>query len=76
MLQLFDPRARRFDPLATAASLGILLMLVQGPAFAAPDPTLETVVVTGSEASEAQKAERELARVPGKTAVIDNRKIE
>lgn len=76
MLQLFDPRARRFDPLATAASLGILLMLVQGPAFAAPDPTLETVVVTGAEASEAQKAERELARVPGKTAVIDNRKIE
>lgn len=69
-------RARRFDPLVTASSLGVLLMLVHGIAFAAADPTLATVVVSGADTSEAQKAERQLAKVPGKTVVVDNRKIE
>ena len=77
MRQLFEPRARRFESLATASSLGVLLMLIHGAAFAAQaDPTLATVVVTGAEATEAQKAEKQLSKVPGKTAVIDNRKIE
>ena len=77
MRQLFEPRARRFESLATASSLGVLLMSIHGAAFAAQaDPTLATVVVTGAEATEAQKAEAQLAKVPGKTAVIDNRKIE
>lgn len=79
----FNTRARRFDPLATASSLGVLLMLVHGPLFAAEgnaegsqDPRLATVTVTGAAASEAQKAEQQLAKVPGKTAVIDNHEIE
>jgi iron complex outermembrane receptor protein len=81
MLQKFDVRARRFDSLATASSLGVLLMLVHGTSLAADDtnaqdPRLATVTVTGAQASEAQKAERQLAKVPGKTAVIDNHEIE
>ncbi len=79
----FNTRARRFDPLATASSLGVLLMLVHGPLFAtegnaegSQDPRLATVTVTGAAASEAQKAEQQLAKVPGKTAVIDNHEIE
>lgn len=78
-----NTRARRFDPLATASSLGVLLMLVHGPSFAAEDnaggsqdPRLATVTVTSAAASEAQKAEQQLAKVPGKTAVIDNHEIE
>lgn len=82
--QKFDMRARRFDALAPASSLGVLLMLVHVACFAAQDPAepapqdqrLATVTVTGASASEAQKAERELAKVPGKTAVIDNHEIE
>ena len=52
MWNTLDKRA-----LATASSMGILLMLVQATAVAAEDkdPTLATVVVTGAEASEAQK---------------------
>nr|WP_240326987.1 TonB-dependent receptor [Pseudomonas parafulva] len=42
----------------------------------AQDPRLATVTVTGAQATEAQKAEKQLAKVPGKTAVIDNREIE
>lgn len=81
MLQKFEARARRTDSLATASSLGVLLMLVQGGAFAAQppsaqDPRLATVTVTGASASEAQKAERQLAKVPGKTVVVDNREVE
>ncbi|HXR01463.1 MAG TPA: Plug domain-containing protein, partial [Pseudomonas sp.] len=81
MLQKFETRARRTDSLATASSLGVLLMLVQGGAFAAQppsaqDPRLATVTVTGASASEAQKAERQLAKVPGKTVVVDNREVE
>lgn len=79
----FNTRARRFDPLATASSLGVLLMLVHGPLFAtegdaegSQDPRLATVTVTGAAASEAQKAEQQLAKVPGKTVVIDNHEIE
>ena len=64
--------------LATASSMGILLMVVQATAVAAEakDPTLATVVVTGAEASEAQKAQKELKKVAGNTAVVDNRDIE
>lgn len=58
-------------------------MLVHGPLFAtegdaegSQDPRLATVTVTGAAASEAQKAEQQLAKVPGKTAVIDNHEIE
>ncbi|MBD8708663.1 TonB-dependent receptor [Pseudomonas sp. CFBP 13711] len=58
-------------------------MLVHGPLFAtegdaegSQDPRLATVTVTGAAASEAQKAEQQLANVPGKTAVIDNHEIE
>ncbi len=81
MLQKFDVSALRFDSLATASSLGVLLMLVHGTSLAADEPKaqvprLSTVTVTGAQASEAQKAERQLAKVPGKTAVIDNHEIE
>lgn len=81
MLQKFDVSALRFDSLASASSLGVLLMLVHGTSLAADDPNaqaprLSTVTVTGAQASEAQKAERQLAKVPGKTAVIDNHEIE
>ncbi len=81
MLQKFDVSALRFSSLATASSLGVLLMLVHGTSLAADDPNaqaprLSTVTVTGAQASEAQKAERQLAKVPGKTAVIDNHEIE
>ena len=64
--------------LATASSMGILLMVVQATAVAAEakDPTLATVVVTGAEAGEAQKAQKELKKVAGNTAVVDNRDIE
>ncbi|MCU1727087.1 TonB-dependent receptor [Pseudomonas sp. 7P_10.2_Bac1] len=53
-------------------------MLVQATAVAdeAKDPTLATVVVTGAEASEAQKSQKELKKVAGNTAVVDNRDIE
>ncbi|WP_133770867.1 TonB-dependent receptor [Pseudomonas graminis] len=58
-------------------------MLVHGPLFAAEDnaggsqdPRLATVTVTSAAASGAQKAEQQLAKVPGKTAVIDNHEIE
>ena len=73
MWNTLDKRA-----LATASSMGILLMLVQATAVAAEDkdPTLATVVVTGAEASEAQKAQKELKKVAGNTAVVDNRDIE
>lgn len=82
--QRFDMRARRLDSLGTASSLGILLMLVHGASFAAQasteqstqDPKLATVTVTGTATSEAQKAEKQLAKVPGKTAVIDNHEVE
>ncbi|WP_133749415.1 TonB-dependent receptor [Pseudomonas sp. LP_7_YM] len=84
MRQRFDRRARRLDALATASSLGILLMLVHAASFAAQasteqsaqDPKLATVTVNGTAASEAQKAEKQLAKVPGKTAVIDNHEVE
>ncbi|WP_323369985.1 Plug domain-containing protein [Pseudomonas helleri] len=66
----------RLNPLATASSLGVLLMLVQGMSVAAQDPTLATVVVQGAGASEAQKAEKQLKKVAGNTAVVDNRVIE
>ena len=80
----FDTRARSLDSLATASSMCVLLMMVHGASFAAQDavaqntqdPKLATVTVTGAQVSEAQKAERELAKVPGKTAVIDNHDIE
>ena len=55
----------RLNPLATASSLGVLLMLVQGMSVAAQDPTLATVVVQGPGASEAQKAEKQLKKVAG-----------
>ena len=52
-------------------------MLFQGTVAAAPtDPTLATVVVNGAQASEVQKAQRELKKVAGQTAVVDNREIE
>jgi iron complex outermembrane receptor protein len=74
-------RARSVDSFSTASGLSVLLMLVHGASFAAsptdaPDPQLATVTVTGGQASEALKAERQLAKVPGKTAVIDNQAIE
>lgn len=71
-------RVIRRSPLATASSMGILLMLVQATALAAQDtdPTLSTVVVTGAGASEAQKSQKELKKVAGNTAVVDNREIE
>ncbi|WP_412462240.1 TonB-dependent receptor family protein [Pseudomonas sp. SC11] len=80
-LQRFNKNTRRLDPLATASSLGLLLMAVHGASLAAEpdtaqDPRLATVTVTGAQATEAQKAEKQLAKVPGKTAVIDNREIE
>lgn len=80
-VQPFDRQSRRRDALATASSLGLLLMAVQGAAMAADQgttqaPRLATVTVTGAEAREAQKAERQLAKVPGKTAVIDNKDVE
>ena len=73
-----ERRVLRRSALATASSMGILLMLVQATAVAAEDkdPTLATVVVTGAEASEAQKAQKELKKVAGNTAVVDNREIE
>lgn len=73
-----ERRARRRSALVTASSMGILLMLVQATAVAeeAKDPTLATVVVTGAEASEAQKSQKELKKVAGNTAVVDNRDIE
>ena len=73
-----ERRVLRRSALATASSMGILLMLVQATAVAAEDkdPTLATVVVTGAEASEAQKAQKELKKVAGNTAVVDNRDIE
>lgn len=82
--QWFDMCARRLDSLATVSSLGLLLMVVHGASFAAQEPTeqsaqdpkLATVTVTGTAASEAQKAERQLAKVPGSTAVIDNHEVE
>ena len=82
MWQKFDKRALRLDSLATASSLGILLMLVHGTSVAAQDPSenqnpvLSTVVVTGAAATEAQKAEKELKKIAGQTAVVDNRDIE
>ena len=80
MRKMFKKRAHRFDSLATASSLGVLMLLVQGSSFAATeetgDPTLATVVVNGTQSTEAQKAEKQLAKVPGKTAVVDNREIE
>lgn len=80
-LQRFDKKTRRLDPFATASGLSLLLMAVHGASLAAePDtaqaPRLATVTVTGAQATEAQKAEKKLAKVPGKTAVIDNREIE
>lgn len=71
-------RVTRPRALATASSMGILLMLVQATALAAQDtdPTLSTVVVTGAGASEAQKSQKELKKVAGNTAVVDNREIE
>lgn len=67
MRQLFEPRARRFESLATASSLGVLLMLIHGAAFAAQaDPTLATVVVTGAEATEAQRPRSNCPRCPAK----------
>lgn len=80
-LQRFDKNTRRLDPFATASGLSLLLMAVHGASLAAePDtaqaPRLATVTVTGAQATEAQKAEKKLAKVPGKTAVIDNREIE
>ncbi len=80
-LQRFNKNTRRLDPLATASSLGLLLIAVHGASLAAEpdtaqDPRLATVTVTGAQATEAQKAEKQLAKVPGKTAVIDNREIE
>ncbi|MCD5996376.1 TonB-dependent receptor [Pseudomonas sp. CDFA 602] len=57
-------------------------MLIQSSSMAAQDqptsanPTLATVVVTGAQASEAQKAEKALRNVAGQTAVVDNRDIE
>lgn len=56
-------------------------MAVHGASFAAEDdtsqdPRLATVTVTGAQATEAQKAQKQLAKVPGKTAVIDNREVE
>lgn len=73
-----ERRARRRSALVTTSSMGILLMLVQATAVAdeAKDPTLATVVVTGAEASEAQKSQKELKKVAGNTAVVDNRDIE
>lgn len=67
---------QRLHPLATASSLGALLMLVQGMSVAAQDPTLATVVVQGAGASEAQKAEKQLKKIAGNTAVVDNHVIE
>jgi iron complex outermembrane receptor protein len=67
MWQKFETRALRLDSPATASSLGILMMLAQSTSVAAQDPTvttpphqnptLATLVVTGAEATEAQKAE-------------------
>jgi len=82
MWQKFEARALGLDPYKTASSLGILMMLVQGTCAAAQaqptgqDPTLATVVVTGAQATEVQKAQRQLEKVAGQTAVVDNREIE
>lgn len=61
--QRFDMRARRLDSLASTEQ-------------STQDPKLATVTVTGTATSEAQKAEKQLAKVPGKTAVIDNHEVE
>ena len=37
MRKMFEKRARRFDSLATASSLGVLMLLVQGSSFAATE---------------------------------------
>ena len=77
MQHKFKARARRLDSLTAASSLGLFCLLFQGTAVAAPnDPTLATVVVNGAQATEVQKAERELKKVAGQTAVVDNREIE
>lgn len=77
MQHKFKARARRLDSLTAASSLGLVCLLFQGTAVAAPnDPTLATVVVNGAQATEVQKAERELKKVAGQTAVVDNREIE
>lgn len=81
-LHTVEKRTLRVDSLTTVSSLGVLLMLIQSSSMAAQDqptsatPTLATVVVTGAQASEAQKAEKALRNVAGQTAVVDNRDIE
>ena len=82
MWRKFEKRAQRLNTLATASSMGMLLMLVQGTAMAAQEtaanqgPTLDTVVVTGAQASGALKAEKALKKVAGNTAVVDNHEVE
>jgi len=77
MGQMSEQRALGLDGLTMACGLGVLMVLQASTVAAAgQDPTLATVVVSGATATEAQKAERELAKVAGQTAVVDNREIE